>query len=621
MEIELIEIRDFLAARAPFDALAPETLDELPKSVSIRYLRRETPFPPPDADGDYLYIVRSGAIELVDDKGQLCEKLGEGDLYTTPCQLVDLAGGCHGHTIEDTLLYLLPCAALGELRKGSESFDRHFSDSLRERLRHAVTQVKEAGASDVAVMTVEVGDLIKKAPVTIAADKTIQQAAQVMAEQDVSSVLITDDGRLTGLVTDRDLRKRCVAVGLSVDQPVSAIMTSNLETIQRNALMIQALMTMTRLHVHHLPVMDGEDLAGMLTATDLARHHSTNSAFIATDIRKAKAVEDLAVASARLPELQLQLANSSATALHIGEAVACITDSITKRLIEMAEAELGPAPVPYAWMAGGSQARREQTSHSDQDNALIISDDMKPGDDEYFAALAKFVTDGLNACGFVYCPGDAMASNPKWRQPVRVWRKYYNEWIDKPDPMALMLSSIFFDLRVVHGDRSLYSALNREVLEKGKGNRIFIAYMAANALTHRPPLGFFRQIVLIHDGEHNDTFDIKHRGIVPITDLARVYALSQGLEPVNTTYRLRAAGESGAMSSEMAESLEDALEFIATLRIRHQAEQIRREEQADNFMPPAALSKLEREHLKDAFRVIQSMQDTLESRYQAARLR
>jgi CBS domain-containing protein len=187
--------------------------------------------------------------------------------------------------------------------------------------------------------------------------------------------------------------------------------------------------------------------------------------------------------------------------------------------------------------------------------------------------------------------------------------------------MALMLSSIFFDLRPVRGDDTLFHKLQSKVLERTKGNTIFLAYMAANALQHRPPLGFFRTFVLIHGGDHDDTFDIKHRGIVPITDIARVYALARGLRQVNTTERLRAAVETGALSRDMGESLEDALEFIASLRIRHQAELLARGKPADNFLPPEHLSRLEREHLKDAFKVIQSMQNTLESRYQAGRFR
>ncbi|MCU7812095.1 MAG: CBS domain-containing protein, partial [Candidatus Thiodiazotropha sp. (ex Notomyrtea botanica)] len=410
MEIELVEIRDFLAQRPPFDVLPEEQLNQLPKILDIRYLRRGSDFPPPESDQSYIYILRSGAVELLDEEDKLVEKLGEGGVYTTDCQLIDFGRAIRGVSTEDTLLYQLPCSHLKVLRQSEPAFDRHFSESIRDRLKQAVRTLQDNGEnSSLAQMTVEVSHLLKKAPITIGTNSTIRQAAQLMSEKNVSSVMLMNGDRLAGMITDRDLRKRCVAAGLSPEEPVSAIMTTDLETVQENTLAIQALMTMTRLHVHHLPVMRDEQVVGMLSATDLARHQTTNSAFLATDVRKAETLQDLAKVSARLPELQFQLANSSATALHIGEAISSITDSLTVRLIEMAEAELGPAPVPYVWMCGGSQARGEQTSHSDQDNALLISDQMKPEHAAYFDALAKKVTDGLNTCNFVNCPGDALA--------------------------------------------------------------------------------------------------------------------------------------------------------------------------------------------------------------------
>ncbi|MES9979262.1 MAG: putative nucleotidyltransferase substrate binding domain-containing protein [Candidatus Thiodiazotropha sp. 6PLUC5] len=622
MEIELVEIRDFLAARPPFDVLTEAQLDLLPKQLEIRYLRRGSAFPPVGATKSELYIVRSGAIELRDDDDNLVEKLAEGGSYTTQCQLLDISRAKQGIATEDTLLYAMSCSNLWTLRQSEPSFDQHFSESMRDRLKQAVSMLKDNSANNtMEVLTGEIADLLTKSPVTADVDSTIRETAMVMSEKNISSMMLMKDEKLVGMITDRDLRKRCVAAGLSPDAPVSSIMTSDLETVQEETLIIQALMIMTKLRVHHLPVMRGDKVVGMVTATDLARHQSTNSAFFAADIRKAETLDDLVNISKRLPELQYQLAISSATALHIGDAISSLTDSITIQLIEMAEANLGPAPVPYVWLCGGSQARREQTSHSDQDNALLISDEMKPEHAPYFESLAKWVCDGLNACGYVYCPGDAMAMNPKWRQTLRGWKKYFNTWINKPDPMALMLSSIFFDLRAVHGDKELFEELQSEILDKTRGNGIFTAYMASNALQHRPPLGFFRTFVLIHGGAHDDTFDIKHRGIVPITDIARVFALSKGLKQVNTTNRLRAAAETSILSEDMGENLIDALEFIASMRSNHQARQIRLGVKMDNYVSPDDLSELERKHLKDAFRVIQDMQETLDTRYQGGRFR
>jgi len=622
MEIELVEIRDFLARRPPFDALPEERLNLLPKLLEIRYLRRNREFPPEDAGGRYLYVLRSGAVDLLDDQGHLIEKLAEGDLYIVPCQLVDLGRATRGVATEDTLLYLLPCQRLQELRSSEAEFNRHFSESMRERLRQALSTVQEASDQvGMAQLSLEVGDLLTKPPVAVAADTSIREAARTMSEQNVSSIMLLEEDRLVGIITDRDLRSRCVAQGVSPERPARQIMTGEPLSIRSDSLLLDALLTMTRLNVHHLPVLDGQRLVGMLTASDLARLQSANPAFIAADIRKSGTLEELIGACKRLPELQYQLANSGVSARHIGEAISSITDSLTLRLIEMAEAQLGPPPVPYVWLCGGSQARAEQSSHSDQDNALLISDHLQAAHEPWFAELADRVCAGLDACGFVYCPGEAMARNPQWRQPLRVWRRYFDNWIDRPDPMALMLSSIFFDLRPVHGDATLFEALQQETLNKTLTNGIFTAYLVANALQFRPPLGFFRTFVLIHGGEHDDTFDIKHRGIVPITDIARILALSQGLPQTNTDERLRAAAAAHALSDEMADNLRDALELIASLRIRHQAGQIRLGLKADNYLPPDDLSELERKHLKDAFSVIQEMQHILENRYQSGRFR
>jgi len=618
MEIELQEIKNFIAECMPFNLLSDDTLNSLPEQFEIRYLRRGSQFPPTDNDNKYLYLVRSGAIDIRDHDNNLVNKLAEQSYFSDCLNIEQDRMNCVA--IEDTLLYQLPCKNLRQLRDQSAAFDRHFTDNLSKRLKLAALHQQSQVDSGVAHMTIEVGDLVRKQPACMPATSSIRQVAQTMSEKDISSMMLIENEQLVGILTDRDLRRRCVAEGLDSSLPVSQIMSRQVETIEHNSLALNAMLTMTRKHLHHLPVMQHGKIMGMLSATDLANHSSSNPAFLLSDIRKAESLEELAAISKRLPDLQLQLNNANVSSKHIGEMFSRLTDALTIRLIEMAEVQLGPAPVNYVWVCGGSQARREQTSHSDQDNALIISDEFNETHADWFKNLAKFVTDGLNACGFIYCPGDAMASNDQWRQPLSVWQNYFKTWIETPEPMALMLSSIFFDLRPVHGDFALFETLQKQMLLRTPTAGIFIAHMAANALTHRPPLGFFRRFVLIHDGEHDETFDIKHRGIVPIADIARLTALAEGKKATNTIDRLQAVAGTPSMSREMAENLEDAYAFISELRINHQAQQIRQGVQADNFLPPAKLSELDRKHLKDAFAVIQSMQQTLENRFNTGRL-
>jgi len=619
MDVELIEIRDFLASHHPFDLLPEQVLERLPKNLTIRYFRRGSTFPPKDADQPYLYILRRGAVELRDQQGDLVSKLAEGDLCVMDCRPDDPSLQLDGTTAEDTLAYLLSCNELEKVRAKHSGFADHFDHSIADRLRRALNIIKEEPSAGTGLMTVQIRELVGRTLISAASATSIREAARLMSEARVSSLVIMDGERLAGMVTDRDLRSRCIAAGLSFDEPVSRIMTENLHTTDIDTLGFQALIAMTRLNVHHLPVLDDDRVVGVISTSDLVRFQSANSVYMVSDIRKAKDLDTLVAISAKVPELQVHLVNSGATADQVGQAVSAVTDAFTVRLLEIAENELGPPPVPYAWMAGGSQARREQSSYSDQDNALLIADHMKPEDDAYFAALAKIVNDGLNACGYIYCPGEVMASNPKWRQPLRMWRKYFTTWIKKPEPMALMLASVFFDLRAIHDPEGMFPELHEHVLEFSRANRIFIAYMASNALKHRPPLGFFRNFVLISGGEHDQTLDIKHRGTVPIVDLARIYALSAGLPQINTIERLETGAKVQAVSKDGAANLIDALEFIGELRMQHQTRQLRRGEQADNYLHPDRLSRLERGHLKDAFSLINTMQESLGQRYQAGR--
>jgi len=616
METELIEIHDFLAAQPPFDHLSEQQLNELSEHIQIRYFRRGTAFPP-QPDEDAFYILRSGAVELRNAQGKLSEKLAEGDYFATDCLLLDTQDIPDGEVIEDSLVYQMPCPMLHQLGKQCAAFKNQLGTSLRQRLQQAAVEIQK---SDNDSLNVEIGSLITRPAVTLDSQQSIQQAALIMSQHMVSSVLVTRNGKLLGLLTDRDIRKRCVAAGLDSQQAVHHIMTPKPHTIQHDELALDAMLTMTQQHFHHLPVMNNGQLMGMLSSTDLARLNNSNSALLTADIRKARSKDDLVNAALRLPGLQQQLAQSSATAQHIGEIISRISDAITTRLIEMAIDELGPAPVAFVWLCAGSQARYEQSSHSDQDNALLISDQMSRTDGHWFEQLATRVCDGLHDCGFVYCPGNAMSSNLQWRQTQTVWRGYFQKWIETPDPKALMLSSIFFDLRPLYGKAELYHQIHQDFLQKTHHNSLFIAYMVANALNHRPPLGFFRDFVLMHDNEHQDVFDIKHRGIVPITDMARIFALAEGIHDINTHARLQATSGTPSISREMSDNLQDALKLIAGLRINHQAAQIAKGEPADNYLSPTRLSQLERKHLKDAFKVIQSMQETLENRYQPGRL-
>ncbi|MCW8916994.1 MAG: DUF294 nucleotidyltransferase-like domain-containing protein [Magnetovibrio sp.] len=615
MDIELIEIRDFLVQHHPFDLLPDEAIERLLSHIESSYSRRDQVILEVGQPCEHLYIVRTGSVETRSpDDDQILARLSTGECFGVHAMLnPDKKVVNRATALEDSLFYMLPAELFENLRRTYKQFAYFFAPLGADRLRDAHAHGAGADSTDqIGLISSKAEDLVKRAPVVVESGASVRSAAQVMREANISSVIVCDNKRLAGILTERDLRNRVVADALPVDTPVDEIMTPNPITLDAQALAIDALMMMTQNNIRHLPITreDGQ-VVGVITNSSLVQQQSTSAVYMVGDIHKRDTFEGIAQVVQRIPQLLSTLVEGGASAHTVGHVISSIADAATTRLLKLGEDKFGPPPVPYLFCVSGSQARHEQTSVGDQDNCMVIDDaydEVQHG--EYFKQLANYVNDGLNACHYIYCPGDIMARTDEWRQPVSKWKEYFTKWIELPEPKALMLSSIFFDLRGVWGDMNLLEPLQEIITEKAPKNRLFIGHMVGNALTHTPPLGFFKNFVLIHDGEHNDTFDMKHSGVVPIVDIARIVALEGGIIAANTFDRLK-AGEGKVLSSSGRRDLLDAYEFIATTRLQHQVKQILRGEAPDNFMKPEELSHFERNHLRDAFSVIKTIQGAL----------
>jgi CBS domain-containing protein len=301
----------------------------------------------------------------------------------------------------------------------------------------------------------------------------------------------------------------------------------------------------------------------------------------------------------------------------VGHILTVISDAVTVRLIELHLRAAGPAPVPFCWLGFGSQARGEQLIGADQDNGLLIADDLDEAQASWFKSLAEDVCDGLNTCGYVFCPGDVMATTDEWRQTLTGWKKAVNRWTSAPTPGAVMRVSIFFDLRAVYGDNSLCQQLQQHMLHKASSNSIFLAALAANALRSPAPLGVFRRFLVERNGEHRDSVDLKKRGVIPIVDIVRIHALANQIDKVNTHERLTALAKKKAMTLNLSRDLEDALDFIMQLRVDTQAMHIARGEDTSNHCRPNDLPKLAREQLRGAFTIVHDAQAAARHKFRA----
>lgn len=619
MEIEQLEIFDFLKTCYPLNKLNKEQLLELAKSIKISYFRRSQIILTPDTSNQFLYLIRSGAVERSDDSKNIVAKFESKDFFGH--RSLERSGVIKKQVIaiEDSLFYMIPDSIYFKLMKLNTDFRRYFHQEKNKRLKLAVKEIHNQDKNN--LQFIQVKSLLNRNCLRLSGDTSIKKTARLMTDHKSTSALIMENEVLLGIVTDRVFCTKIVATGMNPDNRIDSIMTPKPLTVNSQTSGLEAMLIMARNNIRHLPVVDDGKLSGLITATDLIHHQSHNPIYVVNQIHKSTEISELARISQSLPDTLCKLVETGFKAQDITYSISSIGRAITQRLIKLAIDFLGTPPVPFAFLVAGSLARNDQVLNSDQDNGILISDEYNAEEHQkYFKDLASFVSDGLNKCGYVYCPGNVMATNEKWCQPYSTWKNYFRNWIHNPEPKALMFSSIFFDMRCVYGDKTLLDRLNDEVMAMIQNQKLFISFMAANALQNRPPLGIFRRFILEKHGEEEKSLDIKKRGIMPCIDIARVFALDAGVSHINTRDRINYSCQSKVISKEAKNDLLDAYDFLSLIRIKHQANKINKELTPDNYINPSELSSMERRHLKDAFELIRLYQDVLSSRYNQGRL-
>lgn len=620
------DIVSFLRHHEPFRALEDATLRRIGAAIDVRYCKAGTRIVELGQDALFWHIVRSGVVEVYRRDGTLYNRLTEGGYFGEFGLLHRKKVRFPALAKEDTLLYMLPETVFTELFESDDVFADHIEIEDRTRLQKAVNR-QQVGNS---LLDATVGSLVERPPVALSHRASVQDAAACMTQASVSSLLLlNDDGnghtgdilasQLTAILTDRDLRTRFLAKGLPYDTPVIDIASGEVVCIEHRRSVFEAMVLMLRHKVHHLPVTRAHKLMGVVALADIIRYESSNSLFVVGRIGRAQSVQEL---EALVPEVHisfLRMSAEEASARVVGGAMSAVGRAFKQRLLELAELKLGPPPVPYCFLALGSMARQEQGVVTDQDNALILDNRFDPDlHDPYFAEMARFVTEGLARCGYTLCTGDVMATNPRWRQPLRVWQAYFKEWIDNPTAETLLQSNIFFDLDGVHGRTEWADNLRASIASQARSNPRFLASMARNALLRTPPLGFFKDFVLEADGRHSAGINLKRRGVAPLTDLIRVHALAVGSESLNSFDRLDDVIRAGILPPGRGPDLHDALELISFVRFRTQADDLKSEQTPGNTVAPERLSDFERKSLRDAFLVLRQAQGYLKFRYQSA---
>lgn len=603
--MEVADVTQFLAQITPFNQLSNAVLAPLSAHIKVCYCQAQEKV---SVQTERLMIIRTGIFSLYSDQQQLLTKLQPGDFYGYQQLLTGLSDNDTLVCDEDGLLYYLDAEAFHRCRYQYKNIDIFFQRLFSRRLHQY--QERQQGR-----FTLKISDIVQQRKVTIRPEQTVQDAARQMSDSRVSSLLVEEQDKLVGIVTDRDLRHRVLAHALPASTQVGQIMTRQPHVIDRHAFLYEAVQQMSQHNIHHLPVMEQGICYGMLSATDIMRSQQDHPVYLIGEIHRQASVDGLERCSQQLATLAITLHKQQVPAHEAGHVITTITDALTQRLIYLAQQQLGEAPCVFSWLAFGSQARMDQSLNADQDNALLLEKEPSGAVADYFSALADFVCQGLARCGIPLCPGNIMATNPELRLSLKGWSGRFARWIATPTPEALLKASIFFDLRVIDGSKGLFNALQQDILQRTAEAPLFLYHLAQAALQRTAPLGLFKNFILEQDGKHKKGLDLKKRGISLLTDLARVYALSAGINDVNTRRRLQQLAAQGVIDSKDSQNIIDAFDLLAHLRWEKHLQDLQQGHDVTNLLDPMDVSGLARHQLKDGFAVINEAQSRLKHRF------
>jgi len=617
----------FIRGTLPFSELPEEALAGLARHCAIDFVPKGTRvFVQGETIVDSIYLIQRGGVRLYLSQSQGDDKLvdyrGEGGSFGALAIIRGSTANLNVDTIEDSFFFRIPKDAFLSLVESHPSISQYYLKAFSESyVSKAFAELRQqhheltCADSGLYLFSTRMGDLIKGEPMTIEAGRSIREAARIMADRGIGSLLVSaPDGDTAGIVTDKDLR-RAMAEGEPYDAPVEFIMSSPVATVGHHETCFDGLLRMMAGQIHHLAVVRNDKVVGMVTSHDIMVVQGRSPLSIFRDIKGQRSIEGLYDLARKVPWVTNTLMEEGAKAGNISRMIAVLNDLILEKLLTMLQDEMGPPPAPWCWILMGSEGRREQTFRTDQDNALIYLD---PEDgahaaacEAYFKPFTQAAIEHLVKCGYPLCPGEMMASNPKWRLPYAVFRDYFERMILNPEPEQVLNATIFFDFRPGFGAKELGDTLRSHVTRHACRQDVFLRYLARDCLATKPPLSFFRNFIVEKNGEHKNTFNIKHQGLTPFVDFARAMALKHGIRETNTLDRLRLLGDGEHVSADLVSEAAEAYEFLMQVRLVHQMRQINEDREPDNRVNPAHLTDLEKQTLKEAFAVIGGLQNHL----------
>ncbi|WP_339430246.1 putative nucleotidyltransferase substrate binding domain-containing protein [Pseudomonas sp. EA_65y_Pfl2_P78] len=619
----------FLQRFPPFNQMEHAHLAYLVEQCQLRfYGQGESIIKPADGPVEHFYIVKQGRVvgerpHTAKGGTETTFEITTGECFPLAALLGERATRTAHLAGEDTFCLQLNKLAFIKLFALSNAF-RDFAlrgvSSLLDQVNQQVQQKAVETLGTQYSLNTRLGELAMRHPVTCSPAMPLRAAVKLMHEQQVGSIVVVDEHKAPlGIFTLRDLR-HVVADGVAdFGEAIERHMTQAPFYLSPNHSAFDAAIAMTERHIAHVCLVKDQRLCGVVSERDLFSLQRVDLVHLARTIRSAQRIEQLVILRGEIGQLVERMLAHGASSTQITHIITLLNDHTVCRVIELTLAEKGDPGVPFSWLCFGSEGRREQTLHTDQDNGILFDARDAVHAAEIRANLlpiAQQINQSLAQCGFTLCKGNIMAGNPELCLSRAEWARRFAAFIREATPENLLGSSIYFDLRVVWGDEQGCAQLRRGILDQVGDNRLFQRMMADNALRNRPPVGRFREFVLARKNGEKATLDLKVQGLTPFVDGARLLALANGIDANNTLERLRQLVDKEVIEPLDGAAYEEAYHFIQQTRMQQHQIQTRENLPYSNRVDPDSLNHLDRRILRESLRQAQRLQSSLTLRYQ-----
>ncbi len=477
--------------------------------------------------------------------------------------------------------------------------------SRKERIEKESINLMNELQSSILMMNLPVSSFVRE-HITCDMDMSVHEVASIMRRKDQNAVIVTKDTsqQPVGIVTDCDLRNRVVAIEFNVNSPVFEIMSSPLIRIPDEALLYEAVLQIKGNSISHLAVEDSAGrIVGIFSNEDLLEVQRNSISYLIKEVSAAETVESLKKIHNKIPVLVKILLESGSRVRNITYLISTVTDAITHRLVEFAIEEMGEPPAEFAFLALGSEGRREQTLVTDQDNAIVFED--VPNDkfaevNRYFLYFGKKINLWLDKIGYQYCQGEVMAGNPQWCQPISRWKKYFSDWINQKSQDGLLGVAVFFDFRIVYGSEKYADELRKHINKIIDGKTLFFHLLASDVSKYNIPTDIFKENRPENGPGAPEAFNIKN-AISPLVDFIRVYSIQHHVGESNSLLRLEKMLRMNIIPEEEYHEIENIYSRMMEIRFRSHVNAILDNKSPDNMVAREELTVIEQTMIRKTF--------------------